>query len=157
MNISRTILLLFFLNFIFYSCKEDNHICQNRIVIINGSDIEKEMDLFKSSGIQLFNIETLDSNGNHKFIKKCDTAILKVTYRSFLYRNYNPKISLSKFYHTNYKLIRQRDKYIIVTNDSTELIGFSVWLKNNNVKFKSSHGRCFDNYELSANVLLVYE
>ena len=115
------------------------------------------MDLFKSSGIQLFNIETLDSNGNHKFVKKCDTAILKVTYRSFLYRNYNPKISLSKFYHTNYKLIRQRDKYIIVTNDSTELIGFSVWLKNNNVKFKSSHGRCFDNYELSANVLLVYE
>lgn len=148
------------LSFTLFSCQNENRLHQtNRKVIIKQSDIEKEMELFESKGIRLFNIETLDSNGNHKFIKKCDTTILKVTYKSLLYRNLinNPEIRLSKFYHTNYKLIYQNNQYYVITNDSTEIIGFNVWLKNKNVKFRLMDGRSFDNLRLSVNTLLVYE
>ena len=148
----------FFLIF-FCSCKGKINNQTKRTVIINESDIRKEMKLLLSNGIQLLSIETLDSNGIHKRIKKSDSTILRVKYESFLYHdlNHNTEIRLSKFYHKNYKLIFQRDKYIVITNDSTKLVGFSVWLKNKNIKFRLEDGRYSNNFELSANVLLVKE
>ncbi|MEN9302003.1 MAG: hypothetical protein RL264_432 [Bacteroidota bacterium] len=120
----------------------------------------RERELYRQMGIHILEIETLDFYGNRKLIGKGDTTVLQVKYRSRFFPDvkYRSKAMLTKYnLYTNYTLIRRCNQYLVISNDSTEEVGFLVNLKGNKqLKFKNENGKVTDNYFVSLFTLLAY-